>query len=287
MLQILKLIRVHQWVKNLFVFIPAFFAHALFDVDNFLRALLGFVAFSLVASSVYIINDYKDIEKDKLHPEKKSRPLASGAIKPRQAFIYYAFLILFGGGLSLYIGINFTLIVFAYMFMNLLYSFFLKHVSLIDIFIISIGFQMRIFAGSELVEVPISRWLIIMTFLLSLFIAFGKRREDVLLSEQGSDVRKSIEGYNKEFVLAGMIVSASVTLVSYIMYSLSEEVIQRIGHDNVYISTIFVVMGLLRFLQLALVYEKTGSPTKILLKDTFIQLSVLGWGITMGLLIYA
>jgi len=284
----LKLIRVQQWVKNLFVFIPAFFGEHLLSASVLGSVTLGFLAFSCWASTVYIINDYVDIEKDKLHPQKRNRPLASGKIS-KKAGGMLALVLLATGSLIIYYLDNFYFLgaTLAYLVLNLLYSFKLKQIAIIDITVIAVGFLLRIIGGGFLGGVVLSKWIIMMSFLLALFLALGKRRDDiVLLNQSGVYMRKSLEGYNLEFINAAMVFMSSVIVVAYIMYTVSDEVVRRANHDYTYLTSVFVILGILRYLQLTLVAQKSADPTKILLKDPFVLASVLLWLLSNFWMIY-
>jgi 4-hydroxybenzoate polyprenyltransferase len=282
----LRLIRVHQWVKNLFLYVPAFFGGVLLNQDILLILTVGFFAFSFVASAVYILNDYKDIEKDKLHPEKKDRPLASGAINKKQALIIFIIMLLVGLSIAYFLNIYFFLITAFYFIMNIAYTLKLKDTPIIDVSIISTGFLLRIFSGGVISGVIVSKWLIILTFLLAMLLALAKRRSEYKVFLTGKNIRKSIKGYNIEFINVSMVMMASVTVVSYIMYTVSTEVIQRIGNDYIYITSFFVILGIMRYLQLTLVYDRSGSPTKVLLKDRMTQVLILGWILVFAILLY-
>ena len=175
-----------------------------------------------------------------------------------------------------------------YLVQNIFYSLWLKKFALIDITIISLGFLIRLFAGGVIAGVPISSWMYIMAFLLAMLLALGKRRDDLLiLKNEGKEMRKAIRGYNLEFVSVMTIMLSAITIVAYIMYTLSAEVMARVGSPFVYVTSIFVFLGVMRYLQLALVYENTGSPTLILLKDRPTGLIVLAWLLTFGYLLYS
>lgn len=283
---LLGLLRPHQWLKNLFLFIPAFFGERFLEPAVMGRVSAGFLAFSLVAGSVYILNDMKDREADGRHPEKSKRPLASGRVGIRAACILMAVAAMAGLGLAASLDWAFFLILGAYFVMNVGYSMELKHVALVDICIIALGFYLRIMAGGTLGDIPISKWLVIMTFLLAVFLALAKRRDDVLIFlAKGERMRVSLDGYNLEFINSAMTLMAAVTLVSYIMYTVSEEVAHRMG-ESVYLSAFFVILGLLRYLQITLVEGKSGSPTKVLMRDRFIQACLLGWVAFFAVLLY-
>lgn len=284
----IQLIRVHQWIKNTFVFLPLFFAGRLFSSPESLLHLAGiFLCFSLTASGIYILNDYMDRDADRQHPEKNTRPLASGSISITQAGILMSLLLISGLSGAFLLDLQTGWIVTVYFLMNVLYSIRLKHVPILDITIIAIGFLLRIFAGGEIADIALSRWIIIMTFLLALFMGIAKRRDDVLLFQaSGNKARKSLDGYNLDFINISLGLMSAVIIVSYIMYTLSEDAAASIKNKNVYLTTIFVILGLLRYLQITMVENKSGSPTKILLKDRFIQCTVAGWIITYYIFIY-
>ena len=287
MLQAIKLLRPHQWVKNTFVFLPAFFAGHLFDGKNFVLLLQGFFAFSIVASSIYILNDYRDIEADRLHPKKKLRPLASGQVKPIVAFILMAILITAGLTTAFLLSKSFFSLLTFYLILNVGYCFGLKNISLVDIFIVASGFLMRALAGGWILNIFISQWLVIMVFLLALFLALAKRRDDILMFiTSGKVMRKTIKSYNLEFVNSSLTMISGVIVVAYLMYTISPEVIARMKSDQVYFTTIFVVAGVMRYLQIAMVEENSGSPTKILYSDKFIIFTIAGWLLSFYVIIY-
>jgi decaprenyl-phosphate phosphoribosyltransferase len=294
MKHLLTLIRVKHWVKNFFVFIPAFFAGVLFDPHNLGLLVAGFFCFSFVASAIYVINDYRDIEVDRNHPEKKNRPLASGAVSPTAGFILATILLIAGVGLAFYIQQNFFVIIMLYLVINLGYSLGLKNISILDIMMVASGFLLRTLAGGEIIGVEISHWLLIMVFLGALFIAMAKRLDDLLVSEASGNVsRKSVKNYNLNFIYSGITMISGVSMVSYIMYTISEEVTTRLynaqlywGSKHLYFTSIFVIAGILRYLQITLVENKSGSPTKILLTDRFIISTILGWLLSFFAIIY-
>jgi 4-hydroxybenzoate polyprenyltransferase len=285
--EVIKLIRIHQWVKNLFIFLPAFFGQAL-KAESAVNLGLGFLCFSFIASAVYILNDIKDVEADRLHNEKKNRPIAARTVSVGMGYgLASIFVVVALVGAFLLNEMFFAACIF-YLGQNVLYTIWLKRFALIDITIISIGFLIRLYAGGVIADVPISNWMYIMTFLLAMLLALGKRRDDLLiLKNEGTEVRKAVRGYSLEFVNVSSVMLSAVVVVAYIMYTLSPDIIARVGNSNVYITSLFVVLGILRYLQLALVYENTGSPTKILLKDNPTRLTVLGWILTFGYLLYA
>jgi decaprenyl-phosphate phosphoribosyltransferase len=276
MKNIITLLRPHQYIKNLFIFAPILFAFSITQ-ETLLNSLYAFALFSVLASSVYILNDYMDVEEDKKHPTKCKRPLASGAISLANA----NFLFLALAGCTFFIAYMFNtqllIVLFIYFALNILYSVKLKHIAIVDIFIISTGFVLRLFAGAIATDTPLSMWIIIITFLLAIFLSLAKRRDDVLLSLKGKETRKNIDGYNLEFVNAAMVLMSGVVILSYLQYTVSAEVISRIGNEHLYLTAFFVILGILRYMQITFVEQISGSPTKIVLKDRFLQVSILLW----------
>ena len=287
MKDIIHLIRPKDWAKNLFLFVPLFFAGRLFEMEAIKELFLGFLCFCAIASSVYIINDYRDMEFDKLHPEKFKRPLASGKVSKTSAVILALLLIIVGFTGAWLIRDKFMFVLAIYFLLNLAYSFGLKNLPIVDIVIIAIGFVLRIKAGAVIAKVGLTEWLTIMVFLLALFMALAKRRDDVLLkNESGMDMRKAVKGYNLQFINVGISLISSIIIVSYIMYTMSTEVQERIGTYRIYYTALFVIMGLFRYLQLIYVNEQSQSPTKILYKDRFIQVCLILWMVCFYVILY-
>lgn len=288
----LKLIRVEQWVKNLFVFAPLFFSGKITNSYLFYESIFAFFVFSFTASSIYIINDYFDIESDKKHPEKKSRPLASGAVSKSSAKVLFAFLILLSVS-SVFIGNyifqtnfwKFGFIIGFYFVMNLFYTFKLKHVAIVDICIIAIGFVLRVLAGGYVTGVIVTNWAILLTFVLALVLAIGKRRGELINAQVSGKTRKALDGYNVQFADIALSISCTLAIICYLMFTLSPEVQARF-HPRVFYTVIFVVFAFLRYLQQTLVYNKTESPTKIVYKDRYIQITIVLWVIVFLLQIY-
>lgn len=284
---VFKLMRPYQYIKNVFIFLPLFFALKITQIDLLINALIAFIAFSLTASAIYILNDYHDIEDDRLHPKKKTRPLASGTIPKFQACFLMIVLFLIGFVLMASLSFYAVAVQLAYVLLNIAYSFHLKHVSIVDISIIAVGFVLRLFVGSAVTDVPLSMWIVIMTFLLALFMALAKRRDDVLIYlDTGKKMRRVIDGYSLQFLDTAMAIMASVVIVAYINYTTSPEVVARVHSDYLYLTSFFVIVGILRYLKIALVFKNSGSPTRIVLRDRFIQLTLAMWFISFGWILY-
>jgi 4-hydroxybenzoate polyprenyltransferase len=240
-----------------------------------------------MASSIYIINDYRDIEDDRKHHEKKTRPLASGAVSKPAAIAICIFLVLAGFTIAYFIRDKFLFVLLIYFVLNLGYSFGLKTIPVLDIFIVAIGFVLRVKAGAVIIVVGLSEWLTIMVFLLALFMAIGKRRDDVLLKlSLGTDMRKSIKGYNLELMNVLTALVCAVIVVAYFMYTMSPEVLRNMGTYRLYYTCLFVLAGIMRYLQIIFVQAASGSPTKILYKDRFIQGTIILWIVSFYVLIY-
>lgn len=287
-----KLLRPKDWAKNLFLFIPSFFAGKLFDPSSFREQLIllfgGFLAFSFLASSIYIINDYRDIEDDRKHPVKRNRPLAAGKVKKPVA-LAISIALTIGGFIISYLldhSGKFLFISGIYYVLNLLYSFGVKNWSIVDILVLAAGFVLRVKAGSILGEVHTTEWLMIMTFLLALFMAIAKRRDDVMLKvNTGTEVRKAVKGYSLEFLNTLLGLFCAILIVSYINYTVSGELYKQFGH-RLYYTSLFVIAGVMRYLQITMVQNKAGSPTEILYKDRFIQLTILLWIASFYFILY-
>ena len=284
---ILLLLRLNQYIKNVFIFLPLFFGLKIADPNLFLKATIAFIAFSLISSAVYIFNDFHDIKEDRLHPKKKHRPLASGVITKPQSIVIMLILLLLGFALASKLPLLVTIIMVAYVVMNILYTLYLKKVALLDVTIIAIGFVMRIFVGSYSTDVPLSKWIIIMTFLLALFMALAKRRDDVLIFlNTGDKMRKVVDSYNLQFLDTAMAIMAAVVIVAYTVYCMNLEVVEKTRSEHLYLTVIFVILGIMRYLLIVFVKQDSGSPTKIVLKDSFIQLTILCWGLSFVLILY-
>jgi len=284
---IIHLIRPAHWVKNLFLLIPVFFAGSIFQLERLDSLLLGIVAFNLIASAVYILNDLKDIDVDRIHPIKKERPLASGKVSRSSALLILIIFIFTGITLSIFLSQTFTILLSCYLLLNIGYSFGLKNIAIVDLFIVSLGFIIRIHSGGILAGVEVSHWLTIMILLLSLFLVLAKRRDDLVLqSSLHSVIRKTSSSYNLEFINACLTIFAAVIVVSYIMYTVSAEVIEHFNSPYLFTTTLFVIAGIMRYLQITMVEQNSGSPTSILVKDKFILITILLWIISFYLIIY-
>ncbi|MBO9633771.1 MAG: decaprenyl-phosphate phosphoribosyltransferase [Chitinophagaceae bacterium] len=285
----IKLVRPKDWAKNLFLFVPSFFAGKMFNLYKFELLVGGFFAFSFLASSIYILNDYRDIESDRKHPTKCKRPLAAGTVSKPVALII-CFVLFAAGMLISYLldsSGKFLFVACLYYILNIGYCFGLKNVSIVDLIIVATGFVLRVKGGSILAEVDLSHWLTIMTFLLAIFMAIAKRRDDVMLkASTGLDMRKVVKGYNLEYLNLMLGLICAILIVTYINYTTSSAVLySQFGH-RIYYTALFVIAGIMRYLQITFVQNKAGSPTEILYKDRFIQVTLLLWIASFFFILY-
>jgi len=283
----LRLLRINQWVKNAFVFAPLFFSGQLRDTGKLGATVLASLAFCLVASSVYVLNDIRDATQDRLHPDKRSRPIAAGLVSPIVASvigIICAIAALLIAGACRWPTV---LIIAFYLGTSAAYCLGLKNVAVADVFIVALGFVLRVLAGGVAAEVAVSQWLVIMTFLISLFLALGKRRDDLtILSTTGTSLRKSLGGYTIAYVDVCMGMLSAVLVMCYILYCLSPDVTHRRHGELVYLSALFVLAGMFRYLQVTIVHEGSFSPTRVLYSDRFIQAAVASWILFFSLILY-
>ena len=297
MKDIIRLVRPKQWLKNVFVLIPVFFGGRLSDVHDLLATAFAFVAFSFAASSIYCFNDIIDADADRRHPVKCSRPVARGAVTMRQAYMLMAQMILLalcvvlcGRYLSVFTpsqALRVGGVIAGYWLLNLAYCAWLKKYAIVDVSVIAFGFVLRVLAGGFATDIIPSRWLVLMTFHLTLFLSLAKRRDDVLrMNATGEAPRTNTIRYNLTFINQAITITASITTVCYIMYTVSPEVIARFQTEYLYLTTCFVILGLLRYIQITVVDEQSGDPTKIMLRDRFMQAVVVLWAISFAIIIY-
>jgi 4-hydroxybenzoate polyprenyltransferase len=275
---LIKLFRPYQYTKNLFVFAPAFFAMQASQPSILFASSITALSFCLVASSVYIFNDCLDKENDKAHPEKRLRPIAAGAISVSTGYVIALLTALTGIFLPIMFQLPLSAPVLIYILLNIAYSIKLKHLPIIDVFIIASGFVLRLFAGSVSTSIQLSEWIIVMTFLLALFLSLAKRRDDVILFlNTDKKMRKVIDGYNLVFLDNAMIISASIVMIAYVMWSITEGIHRGGDFRNLYLTSGFVLLGIFRYLQITFVELKSGDPSRIVLKDRMLQFSIMGW----------
>ena len=290
MKNLIRLIRPHQWIKNLVVLLPVFFGGALLQPEAVYAALVTALSFSFAASSIYCLNDIVDVEDDRRHPVKCHRPMASGAITVVQGYLLMALMFALSMVSTLLLSSHQTetaSVILFYWLLNIAYCFRLKRYAIIDVCIVAFGFVLRILAGGYATDIRLSRWIVLMTFLLMLFLSFAKRRDDVVrMNKTGHAPRQNTIRYNLTFINQSITITASVTLVCYIMYTVSPETIQNFHTDYLYLTSVFVLVGLLRYIQISVVDKKSGDPTKVMLHDRFMQCTVLAFGLAFLFIIY-
>ncbi len=284
---ILKLLRLRHWLKNLLVFVALFFTFN-FEITAFVKDLLAFFGFSLFASSVYILNDMVDSSRDRQHPKKKHRPIAAGKIKIWQALLI--FVLVFSAGTYIVSTLNQN-VLFACLFyfaMNLLYSFWLKHTAIIDVMIIALGFVIRVIVGAYAISVPVSHWILLCTFFISLFLAFGKRKNEmeVLEKETKAAHRKSIAEYNQGFINQMLSLTAGISVVFYALYTIDPSTIERFGSNKMIYSTPIVVFAVFRYFHMLYNKNDGGDPVTIFLEDKQFSASVVLWLLSIILIYY-
>lgn len=290
MKNLIRLIRPHQWVKNLVVLLPVFFGGALLHIESVYAGLVTALCFSFAASSIYCLNDIVDVENDRQHPVKCHRPMASGAISITQGYTLM-FLMFVLSMLSTFLlrqsQLETASVILFYWLLNIAYCLKLKQYAIIDVCVVSFGFVLRILAGGYATSIHLSKWIVLMTFLLMLFLSFAKRRDDVVrMNETGHAPRQNTIRYNLTFINQAITITSSVTLVCYIMYTVSPETIQNFHTDYLYLTSVFVLVGLLRYIQIAVVDKRSGDPTKVMLHDRFMQFVVLAFGLAFLFIIY-
>ncbi|CEH35607.1 decaprenyl-phosphate phosphoribosyltransferase [Romboutsia lituseburensis] len=276
----IKLMRPKQYIKNLFVVAALIFSNKILDLNSVFNTVIAFISFCLISSAVYVLNDIVDIEKDKLHPKKCKRPLASGVINKSNAIILLTILVVASISISLTVKTSLAFILIIYLFNNLLYSFKIKNIVLLDVFSIAFGFILRVCAGSIAIGVTLSNWIILCTFFLSLYLGLGKRKKEIsTLKDNAGEHRKILKEYNDEIINQMMTVVLSSTIVCYALYSTSNK-----SNPNMIFTTIFVVYGILRY-NYVITTSDEGNPTDVVLKDTSLQISVLVWALSCLLII--
>jgi len=287
-LNYLKLVRVPQWIKNFFVFVPLLFSQHLFDVDYFSTTLFAFVVFCLASSLIYVINDIIDTEADKAHPTKKNRPLPSGLISKRSALIVAIVLTAVIVILLPQFNKEFLYFVTAFVLLNVLYSFWFKHIVILDVFSIAAGFSIRVLAGGVVISVPISSWLILTTMFISLFLGVMKRHSELILVAENENApsRKVLSQYSLNFADQMATVAAAGVIICYALYTVSERTVSAFGTENLIYTTPFVVYGIFRFMYLEYISNKGDNTTKIVFSDLQLILTVLIYAITTVSIIY-
>lgn len=293
----LRLIRVHQWVKNLFVFVPLLFSMHLFDLLYFLQTLSAFIVFCFASSAIYVINDIVDIEADRAHPVKKNRPLPAGDISKNLAVLIAIFLLALVAWSMMYFNFKFNLLVVGFVVLNVFYSFWFKNIVILDVFSIAGGFSIRVLAGAFAILVPISSWLLLTTMFISLFLGVMKRRSELAMvtefqrtnegaEQKGTHSRKVLSQYSLNFTDQMATIAATGVIVCYALYSVAPRTVSIFNTERLIYTTPFVVFGIFRFMYLEYISGKGENTTRTLATDIPMIINVLLYVAATVVIIY-
>jgi 4-hydroxybenzoate polyprenyltransferase len=287
-LKYLQLIRVHQWVKNIFVFVPILFSLHIFEEDYLLTTIFAFFVFCLASSAIYVINDLVDIDADRSHPLKKNRTLPSGAISKSAALITAIVLLIIVTWLIFYFNYEFILTVVSFIILNVLYSLLLKNIVILDIFSIAAGFALRVLAGAFVIQVPISSWLLLTTMFISLFLGVMKRHSElsILSAENNTSSRKVLAQYSLNFADQIATVAAAGVIICYALYSVAPRTISVFNTEGLIYTTPFVVFGIFRYMYLEYMSKKGENTTRIMATDIPMIVTVVLYIVTTILIVY-
>ena len=288
MLNYIKLIRVPQWIKNFFVFVPLLFSQHIFNKTYFLPVLSAFFMFCIVSSIVYIFNDIVDIEADRAHPTKKNRPLPSGLISIQNAVITIIVLAALLGLFLPALNANFRIFLLSYFLLNIFYTYIFKHMVLLDVFSLALGFMLRVMAGAYVISVEVSSWLILTTMFISLFLGVMKRRSELILinDEPNKSTRKVLASYSLNFTDQMSTIAAAGVIICYALYTVSERTIKVFNTDNMIYTTPFVVFGIFRYMFLVYMNKKGENTVDIMLTDIPMIINVVLNILAIILIIY-
>ncbi len=282
----IKLLRISHWLKNLFVFVPLLFSKHLLDPDYFLKVILGFIAFSLISSMVYVFNDIIDRDYDRRHPIKNKRPLATGKISLQTAYFLIGTLFTTVLILSFYLNLLFNAALLTYVVINILYTLKLKRIVIIDIFTIALGFMLRILGGAFVIDVYISSWLLLTTLFISLFLAVMKRKSEISLQIENFSTREVLGDYSPDFINQISTISSSGVVISYALYSVSKRTTEYFDTENLIYTTIFVLFGILRYMFLVYQRNKGENAIEVILSDKPMLINIVLYIISVTMIIY-
>jgi len=283
---LIKTIRPHQWVKNLFVMAPIVFAKNVFHPESLTRALLAFGVFCLLSGSVYTLNDLVDVEADRVHPKKRNRPIASGRVPINAARAFLAVLVVSAFSLAaLLFKTAFFAVALAYFLLNVAYSLRLKKIPFIDVMCIGAGFVLRVLGGGFAIDVRVSWYMFACTALLALFLGFGKRRHEISAEHAGKQ-RKSLESYSARGLNAALAITGSLTIATYVAYTLDADTRAFFRSDQLWMTTPSVLIGIWRFVQIVRGNPKSESPTQEMLRDGLFVLNLAAWALVVVVIVY-
>jgi 4-hydroxybenzoate polyprenyltransferase len=285
---VFRSMRPKQWTKNLILFAALIFSQNVLSPPHLFKTIVAFFIFCIISGCVYLINDLFDLEQDKIHPVKNKRPLASGALAPSIAIIATVFLLCLSLLCAVLLtNLSFIFIALIYFILQIAYSTVLKHIVILDVFSIAAGFVLRALAGAEVIEVPFSTWLLFCAILLSLFLALSKRRHELILLEDDAIHHRKILFEYSPYLLDQMIsVVTASTVITYSLYTVSEDTVSKFGTDRLKYTIPFVLYGIFRYLYLIHQKNEGGSPEKVLLNDLPLIICIILYGMTVGIILY-
>jgi 4-hydroxybenzoate polyprenyltransferase len=285
--EVIKSLRVQQWIKNLFLFAPLIFSENALNIPLLQKTVLAFVVFCFLTGSVYILNDFRDLEEDRLHPVKSRRPLASGRLGKKQALLSFFILAILGLAGSCLINFGFFFALLSYFVLQVAYSSWLKHIVILDVLVVAVGYLIRVIAGGLAIEVRVSPWLLICTLLLALFLALSKRRHElVFLDNEAGNHRPILKEYTPHLLDQMIAVVTSSVVISYCLYTISTETVEKFGTNNLILTVPFVLYGIFRYLYLVHRKDEGGSPEALIIKDKPLLLAVFFWIAVTTMIIY-
>ena len=285
-LALIKTLRPRQWVKNSFVAAPLFFSLRLLDSQSVLRTVAAVALFSLISGCVYVLNDLVDVEADREHPKKRHRPIASGALPVSAARTFLVIAVPVCVGLAVALQPWFAAVLSGYFVLNVAYSFRLKHVAYLDVLLIALFFILRVLAGAFAIEVPASPWLLGCTFLLALFLGFGKRAHELATAADAGKQRAALEGYHFESLRWILYALAVAVAITYGAYTRSPQTVQSFGTDALLYTVPLPVIAILRFIHLATTRKDAESPTDAMLRDPMFMAAFAGYVVATGAILY-
>lgn len=285
---LIQLLRIPQWIKNLFVFVPLLFSLHLFEYNYFIKSLYGFILFSFSSSLIYVFNDIIDVKSDAAHPVKKLRPLPSGKIKISTAWFIATVLLIAVLIASVYLPMGFNYFLYGFIALNIIYSLIFKHIVILDVFSIAAGFTIRVLAGAFIISVPVSSWLILTTMFISLFLGVMKRHSELVQMSDAENhlTRKVLSDYSTTFTNQMATVAAAGVIICYALYTVAQRTVQVFGTESLIYTTPFVVFGIFRFMYLEYLNKKGENTTQIMLTDFQMIVTVLLYVLTTVLIVY-
>lgn len=284
LINVIKSLRIKDWIKNVFIFAPMIFSFHLFQIEYIKSSLIAFILFGFIAGSVYIFNDLVDKNYDKNHPKKKNRPIASGNLSVRNAYLSIFVILTIDLYLIYKFNLKFLYISLFYLVLNAFYSLVLKKLVILDILVISIGFVLRVMIGGYVNNIYLSPWILITTFLLAIFLALIKRRQELVKTENKSlTTRKILKKYNIEFLNQLISITTALTIITYIIYVIMPDVQRKFNSEYLYLTVPFVIFGLFRYLYLTYIKDMGENPADIILSDLAFTLNLILW---VGVFLY-